>query len=760
MTKVKEYIARILLYFDMRYNYIDSIYIRDNFHFNSDIKTREYWALVLFWKGAFPDKKFETALQDFKEKYNFLEILLFIMFKVLLKSLNFLAKEQHKKSSIVNPAASSKFDYSKLLLNIESFKEVRGSESSVPVLEDGFVIVIPVYNAVKYFKKCLVSVMETTARCKIVIVNDCSTDPETIKYLETLETNPRIQVLHNPQNLGFVGSANVGFNNSGDKHVLLLNSDTIVFSNWLNRIACFFVSNPKAWTVTPLSNAATIFSIPFSSETELDVETSKELDKFLSQNFVEAEKVVSAPTCHGFCVAIHKDALSKIGGFDEAVFGRGYGEENDFSMRVIASGHSNVIATNTLVHHFGSKSFGSENSELSKVNMQALLKLHPSYLREVNLFLEESNFVSIRALSLIYLSRLKVLDSKLIISHALGGGVEKSIELENKNYQGLLVTATPRTNNSINIEFKYRGNKQVLVVTGIESSKLLDSIFDLLSPENAQFDHILGFPSEAIESFNLNSHNYSVRLHDYIYICPRIHLSGTNHRDCNLPDLKACTSCLSQDFDKSLDIETWRIRNTTFLFQSEAIFSSCEDVKKRYSKINQNLDISVSPIDFPIESHLHSFLKNKGDSITICVLGHLNQNKGLKNVDLLVRYLQKTRSSIRVAHLGKVIGDQINESKNFVNYGEYDDTEHLYLLLEKIKPDLFWFPSEVPETFSFTLSEALPFGIPISYFDTGAIAERLQNYQWRIPLKIASEAEEIHKSIYEGVKKFRRIDIA
>ena len=106
-------------------------------------------------------------------------------------------------------------------------------------------------------------------------------------------------------------------------------------------------------------------------------------------------------------------------------------------------------------------------------------------------------------------------------------------------------------------------------------------------------------------------------------------------------------------------------------------------------------------------------------------------------------------------HLGKIIGERIKETKNFINYGEYNDTEHLYLLLKEIRPDLFWFPSEVPETFSFTLSEALPFGIPISYFDTGAIAERLQNYEWRIPLKIASDAAEIHKSIYEGVMKFR-----
>ena len=755
MIKVKEYIGRILLYFDMRYNYIDSTYLRDNFHFNSDQKPREYWALFLFWEGIFPDKKFETTFQEFKKRYNLLERLLLFLFKALLKSLKFFAKQRHGKRAIVNPAGSAQLDYSQLLLLIKSLKKVKRSESSVSTLEDDFIIVIPVYNAVEYVKKCLGSVLETTDRCKIVIVNDCSTEPETIKYLEMLQSNPRIQIVENAQNLGFVGSANVGFNNSGDKHVLLLNSDTIVFSNWFNRVTHYFESNPKAWTVTPLSNAATVFSVPFSSETELDVETSKELDQFLSQNFVEAEKVISAPTCHGFCVAIHKDALARIGGFNEAVFGRGYGEENDFSMRVIASGYSNVIATNTLVHHFGSKSFGSENLEISKVNMQALLKLHPGYLREVNFFLEESNFLSIRALSLIYLSRLKVLDSKLVVSHTLGGGVEKSIEVENNDFQGLLVIATPRTHDSISIEFRYRGNREVLVVTGIESSKLLESIFDLLSPENAQFDHILGFPREAVESFNLNSHKYSVRLHDYTYICPRIHLSGTNHRDCGLPDIKTCTSCLSDDFNRSIDIEGWRIRNTTFLFQSEAIVSSSIDVQQRYLKVNQNLNISVSPIDLPINSKIHSFQRDNSGSITICVLGHLNQNKGLKNVDLFVKYLQKTKSSIRVVHLGKIIGDRINTTKNFVNYGEYNDTEHLYLLLKRIKPDLFWFPSEVPETFSFTLSEALPFEIPISYFDTGAIAERLQNYEWRIPLKIASDAVEIHKSIYEGVMKFR-----
>jgi glycosyltransferase involved in cell wall biosynthesis len=140
------------------------------------------------------------------------------------------------------------------------------------------------------------------------------------------------------------------------------------------------------------------------------------------------------------------------------------------------------------------------------------------------------------------------------------------------------------------------------------------------------------------------------------------------------------------------------------------------------------------------------------------VLGHLNLNKGARNVEKLADFLDQTKSSMKIVHLGNVIGRAIKKSRNFESLGAYDDTNHLNLLLKDVRPDLFWFPSEVPETYSYTLSEALAFELPISYFDTGAIGERLQDYKWKIPFQIGAESSEIFAQISKEIIKFRSVN--
>ena len=41
------------------------------------------------------------------------------------------------------------------------------------------------------------------------------------------------------------------------------------------------------------------------------------------------------PTAHGFCMYIKREAIDDLGLFDEETFGKGYGEENDFSYRCL-----------------------------------------------------------------------------------------------------------------------------------------------------------------------------------------------------------------------------------------------------------------------------------------------------------------------------------------------------------------------------------------------------------------------------------------
>ena len=60
-------------------------------------------------------------------------------------------------------------------------------------------------------------------------------------------------------------------------------------------------------------------------------------------------------------------------------------------------------------------------------------------------------------------------------------------------------------------------------------------------------------------------------------------------------------------------------------------------------------------------------------------------------------------------------------------HGQYADGE-LPTILAAERPDVIWFPAQVPETYSYTLSVALAAGVPIVAAALGVFPERLANH--------------------------------
>ena len=104
-------------------------------------------------------------------------------------------------------------------------------------------IIIPIYNAFEMTVQCINSILENTEKdsYRLILINDKSTNRinDYIKQFDGDE-NGNI-VINNETNLGFVKSANIGMKIS-ENDVILLNSDTEVTDNWLNKIkvACAY----------------------------------------------------------------------------------------------------------------------------------------------------------------------------------------------------------------------------------------------------------------------------------------------------------------------------------------------------------------------------------------------------------------------------------------------------------------------------------------------------------------------------------------
>ena len=112
--------------------------------------------------------------------------------------------------------------------------------------------------------------------------------------------------------------------------VLLLNSDTVVTNNWLNNILkCAYSSNDIA-TVTPLSNNATICSVPNFVQ-DNDLPDGFDIDSFADLVSTKSLRLYpQLPTAHGFCMFIKRDILDIFGFFNLELFGKAMVKKMNF----------------------------------------------------------------------------------------------------------------------------------------------------------------------------------------------------------------------------------------------------------------------------------------------------------------------------------------------------------------------------------------------------------------------------------------------
>jgi glycosyltransferase involved in cell wall biosynthesis len=104
-----------------------------------------------------------------------------------------------------------------------------------------FSVIIPIFNIdIIYLKQCLDSVYKQTYQdFECLLVNDCSTNLDTITFLQSVNKQyPKldIKLINNHVNLGLGPSRNVGINNTTGQFILFLDSDDYLEIEALNLI--------------------------------------------------------------------------------------------------------------------------------------------------------------------------------------------------------------------------------------------------------------------------------------------------------------------------------------------------------------------------------------------------------------------------------------------------------------------------------------------------------------------------------------------
>ncbi len=106
-------------------------------------------------------------------------------------------------------------------------------------------VVIPVHNDIRYLEETLASVYEQTHRSwEIVVVDDGSTDPTTIAFLDALE-RPRLRLLRQG-NTGLPGARNAGMKLARGEFLIPLDSDDELTPDFMSRLLSALQVAPSA----------------------------------------------------------------------------------------------------------------------------------------------------------------------------------------------------------------------------------------------------------------------------------------------------------------------------------------------------------------------------------------------------------------------------------------------------------------------------------------------------------------------------------
>ncbi|GBO52264.1 glycosyl transferase, family 2 [Pseudanabaena sp. lw0831] len=237
-------------------------------------------------------------------------------------------------------------------------------------LTDFVSIILVNFNGEDVLVDCLSSLERFIPKdkCEIILVDNNSQD-NSVNLIES--KFPRIKLIKLSQNLGFGAGNNVGAKEARGNFLFLLNTDTIVTSNFLPHLVELMVKNSDVGVIgTKLIFPDGHFQISFSPEIGIMGEIkAKKMHKnakdknglnLMEQDFRDIKNV---DIVVGAAFFIRTDLFNLLGGFDERFFM--YFEESDLCQRVRNKGYKILYTPYEPIIHLRGHSVKKSSNKMS-----------------------------------------------------------------------------------------------------------------------------------------------------------------------------------------------------------------------------------------------------------------------------------------------------------------------------------------------------------------------------------------------------------
>ena len=360
-----------------------------------------------------------------------------------------------------------------------------------------------------------------------------------------------------------------------------------------------------------------------------------------------------------------------------------------------------------------------------------------------------------------YISNQIILNPVLIFDHDYGGGTNSysDILVDKIIDEGDQVIRVRFKNSLWFIEWCKAGDAMVFA-----TDKVTD-LFRAISKTNSSkiiINSLYGYfdvgnvIDEIIKLRRLNYMQLEIKAHDFYALCPSPHLLNFNNKYCAVPiDQSECDQCLKKNVAWYIsgcwpeNISNWRSAFSGLLNEATKIdffdSSAVDTYKKVFSFADEKISITPHNDNY-FNVTIYPDISGK---LHLGLLGTLTIVKGGAIVNELSSYIKIKRLDIPITLIGS---SMLPLDQDITVTGNYEISD-LPRLISEYKINVVFISSIVPETFSYTLSEAIKMKLPIICFDLGAQGNRVKNYDLGQVMPLNSTSKEILMAAQTLLKK-------
>jgi glycosyltransferase involved in cell wall biosynthesis len=223
-----------------------------------------------------------------------------------------------------------------------------------------------------------------------------------------------------------------------------------------------------------------------------------------------------------------------------------------------------------------------------------------------------------------------------------------------------------------------------------------------------------------------------------------------------LPEIKGFDT-LWQQYDQS--VSQWRKEFKQRLSAADNIFCPSKSTAKIYKShyALKNIQVKAHPeAAFKIKPRE---IKAEKGIINIALIGAIGDHKGSQLLLECAKHALKEGLPLNFVLIRySNIDEELSKLDNVTLTGEYKNAEQLKQEIQAHQCQMALFLSAWPETFCYTLTEALENNLYPVALNYGAIAERIKKLKFGMTLSTDLQAKEINKKLMSAAKKASKIE--